>query len=784
MSKNYKTIIKSFQRLVSLLWLLLCGGGLPAQDFRALVLDATTSESLPFTTISAAKADFSIYSDADGYFVVPEEIALYDTILVSYVGYATQRINPGAWKEKQTTRIQLSATAVLPVIEVTVPYQFAIGSGSVVVPSIKDLKSTPAMAGEVDPLKALSALPGISVGVEGTSALLLRGGNANQTNLLIDGVQLLNINHVGGFISAVPSFGLKSAVVYKGGMPGRFGGRLSGTVDFQFRNGRKDVTLREHTVGLGLLRTGLEGPLGKKSSFLINGRLSYPTLLRSLIKGSSVRKNDKGTNQHVWLGDALAKVTTQLGPWQLGFTIFLSGDQGYDQFDGQTLLDNISFEWSNQVYSLRARRFLGARAEWINQISFLQYNQEFTDFVRRQDGDRNVVFNQTDGLRYGRLSAESRILYHINNALDVSAGLELSRRTNDGQRQELVADGSQNGIMQTLNSASPFVQADYTSRNKLFRIMATLRSDLVSGLTALPIIQPRLRLSYEVLTNTYVNAGYDLNVQFENQLQTTVSLFPTDILLLAESGRGESSSSQVHLGVGGRIGSTVWSVEGFYKSMEGLTQIRPGRVASTTLYQDYDGSNYAFNGTGVARGLEFYVRHQKNRLRLSLAYTLSSSERRYENLNEDRTFPFTFDRPHDINAQVAYTLGNGWTANADFTFQSGIAFTAPILTAGNFDIYDGINNGRYPDFHRLNLACRKVWSAKKRSGKQHSLTFSLYNAYARKNPYFINIQIARNTILDEVTGQEVVQVRRIATTRAAFGFIPGVSYQVNIIGRK
>jgi outer membrane receptor protein involved in Fe transport len=168
-------------------------------------------------------------------------------------------------------------------------------SGSIVSPSVPRLKNLPALAGETDILKSLTLLPGISTGLEGTANLQIRGGNPSQTHILLDGVTLYNSNHLGGFLSSIDPYGVKNLTVYKGGIPARYGGRLSGVLDIDLREGRKDKHTEEFFIGTATLRAGREGPLGKRGSYVASGRYSYPTLILNALGIGNYKKGPPAT---------------------------------------------------------------------------------------------------------------------------------------------------------------------------------------------------------------------------------------------------------------------------------------------------------------------------------------------------------------------------------------------------------------------------------------------------------------------------------------------------------
>ena len=138
---------------------------------------------------------------------------------------------------------------------------------------IKQLKSLPAIMGEVDIMKTLQLLPGVQSGGEGTSGLYVRGGSPDQNLILLDGVPLYNVNHLFGFFSVFNADAISNVSITKGGFPARYGGRLSSVLEVNMKEGNMKEFHGDATVSLIASKMTVEGPLIKdKSSFMLSAR--------------------------------------------------------------------------------------------------------------------------------------------------------------------------------------------------------------------------------------------------------------------------------------------------------------------------------------------------------------------------------------------------------------------------------------------------------------------------------------------------------------------------------
>ncbi len=390
------------------------------------VRDSLTGESLPFANVQSAGRLLTT-ADVDGYFTLSDPLP--DSIYISYVGYRRKGMATSRLSRARLNEIRLVADADLPTVEVTLPASTYGPTSGILTPSVTDLVRIPAVLGEVDLLKSLTLLPGISGGTEGTAALNIRGGNPNQTDLLVDGNRVYNINHVGGFLSALPAFGTKAVTVYKGGVPGQYGGRLSGVVDIVLREGRRDHLAKTFTLGLGTAQAGLEGPIGKKGSFLVNGRYSYPTILYNLANRGVYRRNEKGDHQTVGMHDFVGKYGHQFGNHKLTLSALISGDDGYEQNDNGNGITSDDYRWGNNSFALSHQYRTGSGGVWTTALQYLRYRYSFDarQYPRERPGVLTSTVQEALSSELNDFSVKSEFSQPIGRRLDLTTGIQLTR---------------------------------------------------------------------------------------------------------------------------------------------------------------------------------------------------------------------------------------------------------------------------------------------------------------------------------------------------------------------
>lgn len=142
-------------------------------------------------------------------------------------------------------------------------------------------------------------------------------------------------------------------------------------------------------------------------------------------------------------------------------------------------------------------------------------------------------------------------------------------------------------------------------------------------------------------------------------------------------------------------------------------------------------------GKGRAYGIEFLFEKSLGDFTGWFSYTLSRSEKKIDGINKNQWYPARQDRLHDISLVGIYKISPQWTISANWVYNTGTAVTLPTgkyyIDGTIANLYTGRNGYRMPDYHRLDLGA--TWLLSKTKRTRSELNFSVYNAYARKNPY-------------------------------------------------
>ena len=277
--------------------------------------------------------------------------------------------------------------------------------------------------------------------------------------------------------------------------------------------------------------------------------------------------------------------------------------------------------------------------------------------------------------------------------------------------------------------------------------------------------EPRFSANYLLDETSSVKLGYARNTQNIHLLSTSTTSTPLDIWQPSTAIIEPEVSDLVSIGYFRNFDNNKYaaSVELYYKDMQNLIEYKNG---ADIFLNEFIESQLVF-GYGWSYGLELFVEKQIGRFTGWLSYTLSNTERKFDEINDGKAFPSRQDRTHDISIVGMYDLNDKWSLSANWIYYTGLAVTYP---AGKYTIdgltvnyYTDRNAQRMPDYHRLDLGA--TYYIKKTQTREMSLTFSIYNAYARENAYTINFE-------ESETDPNITQAVKLAL----FSIVPSITF--------
>lgn len=655
--------------------------------------------------------------------------------------------------------------------------------------SMETIKKIPVVLGEVDLIKALTLLPGVTNAGEGAAGFNVRGGAADQNLVLLDEATLYGSDHLFGFFSVFNPDAIKDLKLYKGGIPARYGGRVSSVLDIYQRDGNRQKISGTGGVGLVASRLLLEGPIVKdKASFLIGGRSSYAHLFLPLFdidntayfydlnaKLSWTVSDKDRLYMSSYFGRDVFEVNNLFGNtfgnsfvnvrWNHLFNdkLFANASLIYSDYNYGLSLDFVEFQFDSGITNMNAKYDL---THFVNNKVKLRYglNSIYYEF----DPGRIVPTTPTSGINERQLTKkyawENAVYvdgeFEISEDININAGLRLSTFNRLGQDQ--------------INVYGPEGPLSYNQELGVYEGNEAIDSFSASRgetLESFANLEPRFSIAYSLDDNTSIKASYQRINQYIHLISNTNS--PTPFDLYAPSGEfiKPQQGDQVAAGFFKNIGNYSLETEVFFKRVNNRLDFIDGAdlIANDAV------EKILLSGTARAYGLEILFRKNTGRLQGWIAYTLSRSEQQTPGRNANEPginngdwYNSPWDKTHDLTITSNYELNKKWNLGANFTLQTGLPVTFPngqYQFDGLFvPTYESRNSNRLPVIHRLDLSATYVPKPDTTKGWQGSWVFSIYNAYNRRNA--VSIAFGEN----EDTN------RNEATRLAIFGIIPAVTY--------
>lgn len=621
---------------------------------------------------------------------------------------------------------------------------------------IERLKAIPMAFGETDIIKALAFTPGVSVGNEGTSGLLVRGGSPDQNMILLDDAPLYNQSHLFGFVSTFNADAIKKVDLYKGAFPARFGGRLSSVIDVTMKDGNDKALKKEFTIGLLSSRLFMEGPLLKrqehKTSFMLSARSSYFTLflLPTMI---SYRNGNADSYFNYWLYDLNAKVTHQISKNQ---SLSLSVFQGHDYWNawdgGKSERSKFQLDWGNTTSTIKYNYMVNTRLfmNVLGAYTKYQYRTGFTNYLENTTEESlTTLFQVKSSVRDWMV--KTRFEYFPHNHWQVYFGTESVLHQYLPSFIKTTFSINENSLARANAAINANEQSIYIEND--LRPLQALRLNVGARSVWFNVqnqtyhsLEPRLSLNYSLLHDFSLKASYSQMRQFIHLLSSNTIGVPNDLWVPATKNVKPQSSEQLSVGISKDFPKHHWQlgIEAYHKNFRNLIDFRAGAdflTEFTTSWED----KIEKDGIGKATGFEVFINKTKGWFNGWLAYTYAVNERKFDNINNGQWFRANYDRRHTVSLTGNYDLTKNIRVSGVWQYSSGQPATVPVALVRNPElprpdfIYDERNNFQTLDYHRLDLAINFT----KTTPKHHLRTWSLgiINVYNRKNPLFLNTKL-------------------------------------------
>lgn len=664
-------------------------------------------------------------------------------ILCSYLGYATDTLLFTNGKARRD--ITLIPQGTLAEINVVHERQTSADHNYL---NYADIKNRPAVLGENDVMRALQSVSGVQSGTDGTNTIMVRGGDPGQNLNLLDGVPLYYVDHFFGLTSIYNSEAVKCVDFHKGAFPSRYGGRLSSVIDVSTKDGDMQKWGGQFNMGLIKGSLNLEGPIIKdKASIMLSARRTWIDMLWRPVT-NSLRINFYDIN---------AKANYILDKNnRLYLSIYNGGDGlGYDDTATGT-----NASWGNTVTSLKWSTIVNPKLFVHTSLTDSRFRFHLKD--NQQIIEAGSIAN--NGRFEGR-SAVTELALRMQAHWYATANQHIEFGAHCSRAEFLPAEISSSSGNQ--NTTTYILPSDKFNSNELVffaenQIQVNERWSVRPGIHFAtwfserfnyPSFQPRFHTSYKIAKHHTIYASYTKMAQFLHLISNTTFGLPTDFWIPSSRKIAPGKSSLVTAGYMGKAGNVLsYNIEGYYKDLRNTVAYAMGKnLFDNSLNWD----DKIVQGKGWSYGAEASVKLTLGKFSWSAAYTLSKTMRQFAQLNDNKPFPYRYDRRHNIRTTLLFQPNERFDAAFSWTYMSGESITLPDQIYPDFDNnrlisastsapssnftynYVAWNNYQLPAIHRLDFGLnftKKIWKHAHRTW-----SCGMFNAYGRRNIMFVEL---------------------------------------------
>ena len=762
------------------------------------ITDSESGESLIGATVFINEINSGTVTNPYGFYSITLDEGNYN-IDFRYIGYNTisreisLSSNTKIDIELASSDIQLESVVVSDVAE---DYNISSIEMSTSKLDMSKVTEIPTFLGENDIIKAIQLLPGVSSVGEGASGFNVRGGSVGQNLVLLDEAPVYNSSHLLGFLSVFNPDAVKDLKLYKGGIPSRYGGRISSILDIRMKDGNKKKVQLSGGIGTIFSRLTLESPIVKdKSSFILALRRSYADVLaKPFLKNSNFFDDGAALNFY----DITAKSNFELNE---NNTLYISSYVGRDvfKFDARQgfnwgnrtgtvrwnhlfndrLFSNFTAIYSNYDYQLAFGSDDRNKFEWDSNVETYNFKPEFTYFVNTNNelsiGAELINYRFEPANAIGVSDGEITDItlpdkYAFEGALYVGNEQKISSLTlSYGLRYSLY---SYYGPGDRYEFGEPIFSG---GRRPLISVSKVEGRESIKNYSSL---EPRLSMNILLGKSSSVKASYNRMTQYIHLLSNTAASSSLDVWTPSTNNIKPEIADAYVLGYFKNFKNNTYetSIELYYKDLQNQIDYIDGADLLINKYLEGD----LLTGIGRAYGLEFLFKKNRGRFNGWLSYTIGRSELKIDGINKFEWYPTRYDQTHNFKITSTYKISDRVQFSGNFVYLTGTPVTFPSskFVIQGFVIPHNASNSRHqfriPDYHRLDFSVTIKGRDEKKNGKARKndseLIIGVYNVYNRRNPFSIYFSQGDGMVTDSYVPGEVTRLSIIGS------FVPSITY--------
>ena len=644
--------------------------------------------------------------------------------------------------------------------------------------NMKTFQKLPAAFGEVDLLRGIQMLPGVTSVGEASNGVNIRGGTTDQNLILLDDTPIFNPTHMFGLFSVFPPDAVAGLDLYKGNVPGRYGGRAASVMDIALKNPNLETWKGKGGISVVSNRLMLDAPIVKgKLGVYAAGRGAFNDFLLPIaserLKGIKA-KFGEGVMKAFWKVNQRNTVTAM-------------AYKSYDLFKTDLLpsLPNVI-----GVSTFYEHQTTNAMARWLHVIS-PKLDIQTTAVYAHYAPTISTLEKDTDNpVRLELSIVQKQLKSNLNWQSEnhkIESGIVFTNYTiapgtlqpNQSESVKYVTTPTEYanewawyadeefsyskkwafslGLRYSLFMAlGPNDYRNYEAGEPRddFSVVDTVAVAKGKPLKTYGGLEPRLGIRYTITDKISLKFGYNLMRQYVQIISNTTTPIPTSRWKTSDRNIKPQISNLASAGYYQSFNKDIYevSLEGYYRYTQNMVDYKPG---ADFLLQKYPETQIV-QGVSKAYGVELMLTKKKGKLTGWANYTYSRTFNRtydgiapIERVNNGNWYAANYDRPHTFNTSIDIFVDDHNSFSFTFMYSKGRPYTEPVgfvnYLNNYFPFYEARNNRRVPDYHRLDFA----WNIynprmKDRRFKGH-WAFTAYNLYARKNVYSVFFKTENGT---------------------------------------
>lgn len=763
------------------------------------IYNASNNEPAAFANVVLDSSQVGASSDLDGYFRIDNLYPGTYNVLCSYVGFKKAIVYEVIVSSNRTTEVDIAlepSAAALAEVEIKASPFSKQDESPVSMRTISASEIYRNPGGNRDISKVIQILPGVASTVSFRNDIIVRGGAPNENRFFLDGIEVPNINHFatqgssGGPVGMINVNFINEVDFYAGAFPVNRGNALSSVMDFKQRNGNDERLTGTFMLGSSDLGLTLDGPAGKKSTYLFSARRSYlQFLFQALALPFLPTYNDFQYKHHFKFNDKNQLTLIGLGAID-DFALNTTVNDGLT--DPEVIARN-NYILGNIPVNTQWNYAVGANWKHFSANSFQTFvvsrNQLSNSAVKYQN---NLVTPAALVLDYNSQEIENKVRIEHNKYIDgwkYNAGLEFhnanytnstfNRRELAGQVVAINFDSELN-----LNRYAGFVQVSKSLLKERLSLSAGIRTDFsdYSSRMANPLDQlsPRISASYMITEKWSINFNQGLYYQLPAY---TVLGYRDSQGALENKTNGVTYIRSNHVVGGMEYNPTAYSkvtVESFYKLYSNYPFLLGDSISLANLGGDFGviGNEPVTSiSNGKSYGVELLMQQKLSESIYGiLSYTFVRSE------FQDKTgqyIPSAWDNRHVLNITAGKKLKKDWEIGAKFRLLGGAPYTPYDLalssTKAVWDVtrqgildWNKLNTERNPASHGLDIRVDKKWFFEKWSLNAYIDVQNIYNFQASIQPYVDVERDAGGNLVSDPTNNQAYKTYLVPNTVGTF----------------